>query len=46
MVLRLEGYIDLPEHPGPGGFDHAAVRRRIVNRSSRINPKESTPNDR
>ncbi|MHB8961138.1 MAG: YncE family protein [Candidatus Limnocylindrales bacterium] len=27
MALRLEGYIDLPEHAGPGGFDHAAVHR-------------------
>jgi DNA-binding beta-propeller fold protein YncE len=24
MALRLEGYIDLPEHTGPGGFDHTA----------------------
>jgi hypothetical protein len=22
----LEGYVDLPEHKGDGGFDHAAVR--------------------
>ena len=28
MVLRPEGTIDLPEHLGPGGFDHAAVHRR------------------
>lgn len=27
MALHLEGYIDLPEHTGPGGFDHAAVHR-------------------
>lgn len=27
MGLRLEGYIDLPEHTAPGGFDHAAVHR-------------------
>lgn len=27
MGIRLEGYIDLPEHAGPGGFDHAAVHR-------------------
>jgi hypothetical protein len=25
MSLRSEGSIDLPEHRGPGGFDHAAV---------------------
>jgi hypothetical protein len=25
--LRLEGYIDLPDHSSPGGFDHAAVHR-------------------
>src|SRR5262245_27256441 len=24
-VLRHIGYIELPEHVGPGGFDHAAV---------------------
>ena len=24
-VLRLAGYVDLPEHRGKGGFDHAAV---------------------
>jgi DNA-binding beta-propeller fold protein YncE len=32
VSLRLEGYIDLPEHIGSGGFDHAAVdhrRRRL-----------------
>lgn len=29
MALRLEGYIDLPEHAGPGGFDHAAVHRGL-----------------
>lgn len=31
-MLSHIGYIDLPEHAGPGGFDHAAVhtgRRRI-----------------
>jgi DNA-binding beta-propeller fold protein YncE len=28
MALRLEGYVDLPEHRGEGGFDHAAVDRR------------------
>ena len=25
MALRLTGYIDLPPHAGPGGFDHAAI---------------------
>jgi len=25
MSLRLAGYVDLPEHARPGGFDHAAV---------------------
>jgi hypothetical protein len=29
VPLRLEGYIDLPEHAGPGGFDHAAVHRGL-----------------
>lgn len=29
MSLRLEDYIDLPEHIGPGGFDHAAVHRGL-----------------
>jgi DNA-binding beta-propeller fold protein YncE len=28
MTLKLEGYIDLPAHRQPGGFDHAAVHRR------------------
>ena len=28
MVLRPESTIDLPEHIGSGGFDHAAVYRR------------------
>jgi DNA-binding beta-propeller fold protein YncE len=27
VVLRLEGYVELPEHLGPGGFDHAAIDR-------------------
>jgi DNA-binding beta-propeller fold protein YncE len=27
MTLKLSGYIDLPEHVKPGGFDHAAVYR-------------------
>lgn len=27
MTLKLSGYIDLPEHIKPGGFDHAAVHR-------------------
>jgi DNA-binding beta-propeller fold protein YncE len=27
MPLRLEGYIDLPESKGQGGFDHAAIHR-------------------
>lgn len=25
MSLHLEGYVDLPDHPPGGGFDHAAV---------------------
>lgn len=29
MSLRLEGYIDLPEHRGAGGFDHAAIHRGL-----------------
>lgn len=29
MALRLEGYIDLPVHAGPGGFDHAATHRGL-----------------
>src|SRR5215470_14211344 len=28
MILDHVGYIDLPPHAGPGGFDHAAVHRR------------------
>ena len=28
MALRLDGYLELPEHRGPGGFDHAAVDHR------------------
>jgi DNA-binding beta-propeller fold protein YncE len=28
MTLKLSGYIDLPSHVKPGGFDHAAVHRR------------------
>lgn len=28
MGLQHVGYIDLPPHAGPGGFDHAAVHRR------------------
>ena len=28
MSLRLVGHVDLPDHLGPGGFDHAAVHRR------------------
>lgn len=27
MALKHVGYIDLPAHVGPGGFDHAAVHR-------------------
>lgn len=27
MTLKLQGYIDLPAHQKPGGFDHAAVYR-------------------
>ncbi len=29
MALRLEGYIELPEHHGEGGFDHAAVHHEL-----------------
>ena len=29
VSLRLEGYVDLPAHRGPGGFDHAAVHRGL-----------------
>jgi len=29
VVLRLEGYVELPEHRGEGGFDHAAVHREL-----------------
>jgi YVTN family beta-propeller protein len=29
VAFRLEGYIDLPEHETPGGFDHAAVHRDL-----------------
>jgi DNA-binding beta-propeller fold protein YncE len=29
VSLRLEGYIDLPAHRGPGGFDHAAIHRGL-----------------
>ncbi len=25
MALKLKGYVDLPAHTGPSGFDHAAV---------------------
>lgn len=28
MTLKHLGYVDLPAHLGPGGFDHAAVHRR------------------
>jgi DNA-binding beta-propeller fold protein YncE len=28
MALRFEGFIELPAHAGPGGFDHAAVHGR------------------
>lgn len=27
MSLKPQGYIDLPEHVQPGGFDHAAIHR-------------------
>ena len=30
MALRLTGYVDLPPHRGPGGFDHAAVHRQLA----------------
>ncbi len=29
MSLALEGHVDLPEHSGDGGFDHAAVHRGL-----------------
>src|SRR5215210_2213192 len=29
MPLRLDGYVELPEHRGEGGFDHAAVHREL-----------------
>jgi YVTN family beta-propeller protein len=29
MSLRLEGYVELPEHRGDGGFDHAAVHHEL-----------------
>jgi len=29
VSLRLEDYVDLPPHTGSGGFDHAAVHRRL-----------------
>jgi DNA-binding beta-propeller fold protein YncE len=29
VPLRLEGHVDLPEHRGEGGFDHAAVHRGL-----------------
>ncbi len=29
VPLRLEGYVELPEHRGEGGFDHAAVHRDL-----------------
>jgi len=29
MSLELLGHIELPEHVGPGGFDHAAVHRAL-----------------
>lgn len=29
MALRLEAYVDLPEHRGEGGFDHAAVHHDL-----------------
>ena len=29
MPLRLEGYVELPEHRGEGGFDHASVHREL-----------------
>ena len=32
MVLRLEGYVELPEYRGEGGFDHAAVHRQLGRR--------------
>ena len=27
MSLKLQGYVDLPAHVKPGGFDHAAIHR-------------------
>jgi DNA-binding beta-propeller fold protein YncE len=30
VALRLTGYIDLPAHAAPGGFDHAAIHERTA----------------
>lgn len=30
MRLRLQGYVELPDHVKPGGFDHAAVHRGMA----------------
>jgi DNA-binding beta-propeller fold protein YncE len=29
-MLKLQGYVDLPAHAKPGGFDHAAVHSRLA----------------
>ena len=29
MPLAHQGFVDLPPHAGPGGFDHAAVHSRL-----------------
>ena len=29
MALCLEGYVELPEHRGDGGFDHATVHHGL-----------------
>ena len=36
MALRLLGYIDLPEHRGAGGFDHADIHSPPTVSTSRI----------
>jgi hypothetical protein len=28
VALELQGYIELPPHAGPGGYDHAAIHQR------------------
>jgi hypothetical protein len=33
VALHFEGYVELPEHRGKGGFDYAAVHRELGIRS-------------